>query len=92
MTFAVPNGELNISFSVTQARTARGALAASSPGRTNHYKLLSPSKVLEQSLLEGRVVAESVMTLSADGQNMTEDHTDAGRSPNHLHILYDREE
>ena len=91
MTFAVPNGELSISFSVTEARTATGALAALGPQRTNCYKLLGPSKVLEQSLLESRVTAQSVITLSADGQTMTEDHTGMGQSPNHIHIVYDRE-
>lgn len=90
MTFSVPNGELNISFSVMEAQTARGAYVSLSSGRGNKYKLLGPSKLLEQSVVRGKVVAQSHIAVSPDGQTMTEDHTDTGASPNPLHIVYDR--
>ena len=47
----------------------------------NEYKLLGPSKFPERTLAQGKVSARSVGMLSDDGQTMTEDHTEEGRTP-----------
>jgi hypothetical protein len=90
MTFMIPNGELYISFSLSEASTPRGAIVSRGPGRANRYKVLDPSKILEENLRHDHVFAQSIITLSPDGKTMTEDHADAGPQANPLHIVYDR--
>ncbi len=90
MTIAIPNGELHIEFSLREANSPQGAYVPFGPARGNRYKVLGPSQLLERSLRQGKVVAQGVITISPDGQTMTEDHTDAGSQANPLHIVYDR--
>ncbi len=90
MTINIPNGELHIEFSLREANSPQGTYVSFGRGRGNRYKILGPSQLLEQSLRRGKVVAQGVITISADGQTMTEDHTDVGPQANPLHIVYDR--
>jgi hypothetical protein len=90
MTIAVANGELHFTFSLSEANSPQGAYISFGPGQGNRYKILGPSQLLEESIRRGQVIASGVITVSADGRTMTEDHTDAGPQSHTVHIVYDK--
>lgn len=92
LTIVVPDGEFTLAAKLDGSPTPfEGAYISSSSSARDGYTVMSPFELLETSYRNKRIVAHSMITLSPDGQTITEKHTPVGPGQHTATIVFARQ-